>query len=81
MFYDSSCGCSICRSLIARGEAMEEFTKQKTSKLPRADERNRVYERPRLIRYGDVAKLTEAAAQGSIDDLLSLGMKFTGQLG
>jgi hypothetical protein len=59
---------------------MEESAKQKASKSARSDEPKRAYEVPRLMRYGDVAKLTEAAA-GSIDDLLSLGMKNTGDLG
>jgi hypothetical protein len=59
---------------------MEESVHQNASKSARLDKPKRVYEVPRLIRYGDVAKLTEAAA-GSIDDLLSLAMKDTGQLG
>jgi hypothetical protein len=59
---------------------MEESAKQKASKSAPADESKRDYEVPRLIRFGDVAKLTEAVA-GSIDDILSLGMKDTGQLG
>jgi hypothetical protein len=59
---------------------MEESAKQKASKSAPSDEPKRAYEVPRLIRYGDVAKLTEGIG-GSIDDLLGLGMKDTGQVG
>jgi hypothetical protein len=59
---------------------MEESAKQKASKSARSDSPKSAYDVPRLIRYGDIAKLTEAVA-GSIDDFLSLGMKNTGDLG
>jgi hypothetical protein len=59
---------------------MEESVNRKAPKSAPPSNSKRAYDAPRLIRYGDVAKLTEAVA-GSIDDIFSLGMKDTGQVG
>jgi hypothetical protein len=59
---------------------MEESVNRNAPKSAPPISCKRPYEPPRLIRYGDVAHLTEAVV-GSIDDILSLGMKDTGQVG